>query len=283
MQAWNQQMDQMCEAGVMSKGQLRRIRNQENMNGGTLKDCSWLRDRLGIKTAFLEDPILRGLLAARGSKGLATRIKAAVTKEEVEKARAKRDKGEALIAIRQLIGPRGGLPTLRGDLIKLATLLHLEVPEKITIDQLKEKIRPVLKTIVDSAPKGSFGSDGNPEPKTKSSPKPSPKREATSSIQPNPNTLQEMEAMLRRQDQRTQEVVLTSMRQIVEELNYRQTLPPVASMNAVYHDLAFGDNQLPMEQDFWDTAEPAFDFGDTVRAHGWTPEEVAGAMEEEPS
>lgn len=223
VQAWSQQLDQMCEAGVMSKGQLRRIRNQENMNGGTLKDCSWLRDRLGIKTAFLEDPIPRGLLAARGSKGLATRIKAAVTKEEVEKARAKRDQGEALIAIRQLIGRRGGLPTLRGDLIKLATLLHLEVPEKITIDQLKEKIRPVLKTIVDSAPKGSLGSDGHPEPKAKSSPKPSPKREATSSTQPNPNTLQEMEAMLRRQDQRTQEAVLTSMRQIVEELNYRQS------------------------------------------------------------
>jgi hypothetical protein len=38
-----------------------------------------------------------------------------------------------------------------------------------------------------------------------------------------------------------------------------------------------------MDQEYWDTAEPTFDFGDTVRAHGWTPEEVAGAMEEEPS
>jgi hypothetical protein len=40
--------------------------------------------------------------------------------------------------------PRGGVVSLKGDLIKLCHLLHLNVASNDTVDTLKEKIKPML-------------------------------------------------------------------------------------------------------------------------------------------
>lgn len=107
--------------------------------------------------------------------------------------------------------------------------------------------------------------------------------------------------MLLRQDQRTQEMMSQFLQQMMHTMNqgyfptpggqdamstseeqqgmYPQTVP----RSAVYHDLAFGDDQLPMDSDAWATGDFEFDFQEAIRQHGWTPEEINGAMEEDSS
>lgn len=46
--------------------------------------------------------------------------------------------------MKELIGPRGGLPSLKADLVKLATLLHVPVLEKDRVEDLKKKLTPAV-------------------------------------------------------------------------------------------------------------------------------------------
>ena len=50
---------------------------------------------------------------------------------------------------RQLIGPRGGLSTLKDDLIRLAHLLHVEVESNDTVPKLQKKVRPTVRLLMD--------------------------------------------------------------------------------------------------------------------------------------
>ena len=59
-----------------------------------------------------------------------------------KEAKRLKEEGKPTAAARELIGPRGGLPVLRQDLLRLATLLHVEIVEGDTIAKLKEKCRP---------------------------------------------------------------------------------------------------------------------------------------------
>ena len=47
----------------------------------SLTAASWLRNRLGVRFSFLEDPMVEGMLAARSSKGMAAKIKQEAIKE----------------------------------------------------------------------------------------------------------------------------------------------------------------------------------------------------------
>eukprot|EP00439_Symbiodinium_sp_Y106_P030299 s2423_g3.t1 len=73
------------------------------------------------------DPLVDGMLAAGASTGRGKSLKAAVLRK------LGRDE-----AVKSFLGPKGGLPTLKA---KLATLLHVEVEAKDTVDSLKKKIR----------------------------------------------------------------------------------------------------------------------------------------------
>lgn len=124
-------------------------RNEEWSN---LKEAVWLRNRMGVKLAFVEDPVLTGLLAAQASRGLASRIKAAAKREAQEEARLATDAGKAEEEARALIGPRGGLPALRQDLVRLAALLKVNVTEKMTIPQIKEAVKPMVEILKNKPP-----------------------------------------------------------------------------------------------------------------------------------
>ena len=102
--------------------------------------------------AFLEDPLMEGMLLARDSKKISARLRAEASEEAKKEAQQAMAKGEQEEMVRSLLGPRGGLPHLRGDLVRLAHLLHLEVGAKDTIDMLKEKIRPMLAIMSMKAP-----------------------------------------------------------------------------------------------------------------------------------
>ena len=49
---------------------------------------------------------------------------------------------------RQLIGPRGGLPSLKEDLIRLAHLVHVDVEPKDTVAMLQAKVKPLVADIM---------------------------------------------------------------------------------------------------------------------------------------
>ena len=267
---WDKQMSQMLEAGAISKRCAQKIKADKLMTSEALRDCCWLRDRLGLRVAFMEDPILPGLLAARGVKGLATKIKEAAAREEKEKARQIREKGQHLNAVRELIGPRGGLPHLRGDLVKLAALLQLNVPDKSTIDELKTLIKPVVQTLV-----GSMAKPDSRSSSSQQAPKPAPKAKAP------PKALQAQGQDL----QRVRQEVRQDMRAMLDEQSSRFQEMMFRQMpdGRTVHDLAFGDDQLPHQWDDFESLEgPWWEYENTMLApHGWTAEEVDVAMAEE--
>ena len=93
---------------------------------------------------FLEDPLLMGMMAARQVKGAAAAMRKAALQEAQAQAKKTEERGQKTEAIRQLIGPKGGLPTLKADLLRPAALLHIIVPEKATVDDLKVLSRPLV-------------------------------------------------------------------------------------------------------------------------------------------
>lgn len=110
-----------------------------------LGECVHLRNRVGFKTAFIEDEQFSLMLGmVKSFKGQGAMIKRAAMEETQEKARKDLEKGSQEEMVRQLVGPRGGLPSLKADLVRLATLLHVQVDPKDTVEQLKKKIKGPL-------------------------------------------------------------------------------------------------------------------------------------------
>jgi hypothetical protein len=129
---WRQQAESMVANGSLAKRHLTRAQQVGAFTAQNLKD----------DLAFMEDPLLTGMLAARATKGLASKIRADALLEAQKEAKRLKEEGKLTAAARELIGPRGGLPVLRQDLVRLATLLHVEIAEGDTIAKLKEKCRP---------------------------------------------------------------------------------------------------------------------------------------------
>lgn len=132
-----------------------------------LAECCFLRNRMGLELSFLEDPLLMGMMACRAAKGMGSRIKALARQQADQEAKKARAEGRQEAAVRELIGPRGGLPTLRKDLLKLAALVHVPVTDKMTVDQIRqavdgqrqhaEEIRSKLKWLVRGEPSKALG------------------------------------------------------------------------------------------------------------------------------
>ncbi|CAE7480196.1 unnamed protein product [Symbiodinium sp. CCMP2592] len=49
--------------------------------------------------------------------------------------------------MRALLGPRGGLPRLRAELLELAVLLRVDIEEKDTVETIRKKVTPVARAI----------------------------------------------------------------------------------------------------------------------------------------
>lgn len=109
----------------------------------------------------------------------------------------------------QLIGPRGGLPTLRADLLKLAALLEINPPVKVTVDQLKTLIRPVLNDVIAKGP-------ASPHLDTaKSSSRSSPATSLVTSPESPGITAQEVHEIMAQQDQRFQATLSQVMQRMM--------------------------------------------------------------------
>lgn len=114
-----------------------------------LGDCLHLRDRVGFRMAFLEDVRLTAMVgASRGFQGQRQAVHKALQEEIKNDAKAKVALGQQVPLVKELLGPRGGLPSLKTDLLKLATLLKINTEEKETVASLKEKITPMVAVLM---------------------------------------------------------------------------------------------------------------------------------------
>ena len=145
---WQLQAQQMVENGAPPRRHYERALRAEAFTAIHLGECMWLRDRLGWKISFLEDPMLLGMLAACGSKGTASRVRQEAIEEAKKSTEKAMKEGHQAEAVRSLIGPSGGLPTLKADLLKLAALVNVKVHEKATVEDLKKMVKPVAQAIV---------------------------------------------------------------------------------------------------------------------------------------
>lgn len=147
---WIEQSESMGKNGTLPKRHYRRAVDRGHFTIQNLQDGVFLRNRLGLEMAFLEDQIMcMGMKAARSAKGMQSRIRAEAMVEAKKQAVVAKTAGRQQLAVRELIGPRGGLPTLRGDLLKLAALLNVELDEKATVEQIKKAVRPMVKLMMD--------------------------------------------------------------------------------------------------------------------------------------
>lgn len=144
VQQWRAQAESMCASKVLPKRHYVRALQHGMFTAQNLADAVFLRNRMGFELAFLEDPLLMGMLAARAGSGMAQKIRAEAHKEAKAEAEEARRDGRQQAAVRELIGPRGGLPTLRKDLLKLAALLHVTVEEKDTVPKIRELCKPMV-------------------------------------------------------------------------------------------------------------------------------------------
>ncbi|CAL1154284.1 unnamed protein product [Cladocopium goreaui] len=222
-----------------------------------MHECMQLRNRMGIEHCFVEDPMLTGMMAARSNRGLNLRLRAGVIAEAKAEAKRLKDEKAKVEAVRSLIGPRGGLPTLRDDLLRLATLLHVEIADRDTTEVLKTKIRPVVESLKGPlAEVKSSGSStehfevGTPTAaaKAKSAPKPQP-MELPSPVQPEAKmSNEELRALLKEQETKYTTMINQMYQHIMMvQSNAASMMPP----------LTMGD--LPDAQ---------------MAPQGWTDEEI---------
>ena len=187
LQQWKEQALRQAMDGVIPKQHLKKAELAQTFNMQSLGDCSHLRDRLGLAVSFMEDPKVEGMLCGRAVKGLGAKLKKQAQAEALEAAKAAEEAGSREQEARSMIGPKGGLPTLRGDLLRLAALLHVKLEDGDTVTQLKEKIKPTVALLKEK-----------PEPKVKAKskgqargaiPKSAPRHATCSSVSMNDRPL----------------------------------------------------------------------------------------------
>ena len=149
---WKFQAKTMADQLVMVPYHWQRARDNGAFTSQNLLELSKFRDRVGWKFAFMKSCILSGLMAAKASRGISMKLKTAALEEARAAVEKEKKQGHQMQAAGELIGPRGGLPTLKADLIKLALLCDVPVLDSDTVPTLQAKIRPVVATIRSAEP-----------------------------------------------------------------------------------------------------------------------------------
>lgn len=234
---WEEQAESMVNNRSLARRHWVRARQAGAFTMQNLRDGIFLRNRLGYALAFMEDPLLTGMLAARTSKGMASRIREEAIREAKLEAAKLKDANAKKLAVRELIGPRGGLPTLRQDLLRLAALLHLEIEEKDTVAMIRDKCRPAVDLLMNDKnfKKGKLAetpaqSSGDAVPKPKAlAPAPVEAKAPLVEAAATPGlSLQQVQAMLAAQEGRFQ----TMLSQVMQHIIHQQAHPVSNGMSA---------------------------------------------------
>ena len=102
---WVEQAELMSKNGAYSRRHFQYAKIRKLFTMINLQLVGQLRNRIGIKHAFLEDPLLKGMLAARANRGVNQRIRQAVVREAQIEAAEILAKGNQEEAVRSLKGP----------------------------------------------------------------------------------------------------------------------------------------------------------------------------------
>ena len=137
VQDWREQIHNSVMRGVWPKRWLQR--GLEAMNVLAMKDAITLRGRLGDELHRGRRDDLGAADVEAASPGSPTSRSDLGTHRAIAELR-----GERADHVRQMIGPRGGLPKLKTDLIRLAALCNVEVKPDDTVETLKAKVKPVV-------------------------------------------------------------------------------------------------------------------------------------------
>lgn len=141
---WLQQAKDMVKRRVWPKSWLQKATEKGHFTVYGLKDAITLRQKLGLRMSFIEDPVLSFGIQCLKKKPKAVLQGALVaeTQRLLQATEADRE-----LRLRALLGPRGGLPRLKSELVELAVLFRLEVTEDDRIEDLKAKIEPMVKLL----------------------------------------------------------------------------------------------------------------------------------------
>ena len=255
---WQSQCQTMATAGCFPKRHLTRAKQLNAFTMSNLAELKAFGNRMGLRFAFLEDPLLQGMMAAKSSKGMASRLKREAALEAQQLAQKAEQENKTQDAIRSLVGPRGGLPTLRGDLIKLAALLHVEITDKMTVEDIKTLCRPVIKDLkMETKPKVDPGSGSSHQPPA--APKaatPSPaamSSQSTAAPAADQINLGQLRHLFAQQDQRYQ----TMLNQVMQQVMAVQGKHP--------QQFNLADASMEVMEDGWTQQET-----DQINADYWT-------------
>ena len=113
-----------------------------------LKECMHLRDRMGMELAFMEDEAILFGIQALKKKPRKKMQQALATETQRLLQLSETDRREQL---RALLGPRGGLPRLKDELVKAAVLLNTKLEPDDTVEKIRQKLQPVVKTMMGKA------------------------------------------------------------------------------------------------------------------------------------
>lgn len=102
IEAWKLQADSMVRSGALARRHLRSALIKGAFTIGNLQECCHLRNRLGMALSFLEDPVLAGMMLAKGAKGLRTTLRHEAIKEAKSEALAAQKAGKQEEQAREL-------------------------------------------------------------------------------------------------------------------------------------------------------------------------------------
>lgn len=229
---WKLQAESMVSNKCLPLAHYRKAISADRFNAGNLNAAAWLRNRLGTKLAFLEDPIVEGMLAAKAAKGANTRLRAAQRQQAQEEAAQAVKEGRELEAVRSLIGPRGGLPALKQDLLRLAALCHVELKGDETVDKLKMLVRPVVQEILKKSPAKS-STEPAPQPLDLKSPTSPTSAVVSPAGSPQSVDMGQVQLLLDRQEEKFQTMMSQVMHHFMQVAP--QSHPPTASTPSWHH------------------------------------------------
>lgn len=233
VQQWQLQAQAMVSQHTLISRHLEAANSAGAFTAQNLIEMSRFRDRVGWSQAFLEDSLLSGFLAVKAMRGQKYQLKKEAMAEAQRQAQKDIAAGTREDAARQLIGPRGGLPTLRADLIRLASLLEVELDPKDTVAMIQKKVRPMVEVLkaTSAAPKSRPSSSATSATAAAAAPAalgtpPSPSMKSWRSAGP---TLEEVEQRIQevigQQEQRFQTMLMPVLRHIIHQQSPGSSAP----------------------------------------------------------
>lgn len=189
---WIQQGKDMVERGSWPKRWF--LEAKPKFNLVNMKECISMRQKLGLRLAFIEDEVcIRGLQGFI-NKNDRKKIQQATVVETRKLLQLSEERQQ--LQLRALLGPRGGLPRLKDELVKVAILMHVEVTTDDTVETLRQKLKEPV-AVLTTAPTWNNQVPSQPSSKASGPAPPPPVDTRSTSQQPQRLTNQHLQVQQR--------------------------------------------------------------------------------------